>query len=543
MKSLINFFARQGLFSELLTILVIGYGLFALSSIKRETFPNVQYDVITIYTLYPGAAPSEVEKLITNPIEQALKEVDGIKKKISVSTEGRSGVFLILDPDETTQAEAKVDVQDVIDKIRDFPDLEEDPDVTALESKIFPVVEVAVSGGRNPFHRKETARWLEKEIEKLPQVAKVDLQGERQYEIRVEISGKKLRAYQLSLAEVINALREQNVSIPGGTFTQAFSGIEKDVIVRTEGQFEDVEDVKNTVLRSNDLGRPILLSDIANVFLSLKKASTAYRVNGKESIRLVVSKKEKADAIDLIDDLKVMISAVDKSQLQDIEIEYINDLSILIRRRLGVLSNNLLVGLILVVLVLSVFLPVRVSLVTAIGIPFSFLGCIAYFYLAGISLNLITMMGLIIVIGMLVDDAVVVTENAVRRMENGEAPMDAAIRGTQQIWRPVFASVMTTILAFYPMTIMTGIFGKFVAFIPLGVICALLVSLFECYFVLPYHIGRWISEGDARAPTSGFKYYFEKVWNFYLELYGNIVAVVARWRYLFAVFFVGLIGL
>ncbi len=542
MKKLIEFFARQGLFSELLTVLVIGVGLYSLLTIRKEVFPNVQYDIITIYTVFPGAAPSEVEKLITNPLEQEIKEVDGIKKMVSNSLEGLSGIIVQLDPDQTTQAEAKADIQDVVDRFKDLPAQAEDPSIEALESKIFPVIEVNVYGGTDSFQLKETARYVEEEIEKIPGVARVDVRGEQEYEIRVEISAKQLRRYQISLTEVVRALKEQNVSIPGGTFSKIENGIEKDVIIRTEGQFSNVDDVNKTIIRANDIGQPIVLKDVAKVYMSLKDQQRAYRVNGHDSIRLVVSKKERADAIDMIDAIKRKIPGELNPELTaGFHFEFVNDLSKLIRRRLGVLSNNLLVGLVLVVLVLSLFLPFRVALVTAVGIPFSFLGTMTFFDLQGISLNLITMMGLIIVVGMLVDDAVVVTENAVREMEDGNDPMTGAIRGTQKIWKAVFASVMTTVLAFFPMVIMTGIFGKFVSFIPLGVICALLISLLECYFILPYHIGRWVQLKNLEKSDKGFKAGFDRIWQRLLEAYGSFLHFSARMRWLMMGLFFALI--
>ena len=165
-----------------------------------------------------------------------------------------------------------------------------------------------------------------------------------------------------------------------------------------------------------------------------------------------------------------------------------------------------------------------------------------YFHINDISLNLITMMGLIIVVGMLVDDAVVVTENAVRHMEDGDDPMDAAIKGTQRIWGAVFASVMTTVLAFYPMTIMSGIFGKFISFIPLGVICALLISLLECYFILPYHIGRWVSLKHVEKPTKGFKYKFDQGWQWLTRQYGVVIYKITKLRWVVFVIFIVLIG-
>ena len=544
MKKLIDFFARQGLFSELFTLLILGVGLFSLVNIKKEAFPNIQYDVLTIYTAFPGAASSEVEKLITNPLEQELKEVDGIKKMTSTSTEGLSGIVIQLDPDQIDQKTAKLDVQEVIDRFKELPEEAEEPLVSSLETKIFPIVEVTVSGKGSALDLKKSALYMEKEIEKIHGVARVELLGERKYEIRVEIPVKKLKEYQLSLMEVVSALRSQNVSIPGGRFKKIEANIKKDVIVRTEGQFENIEDIKETVIRSNDMGQPILLKDVARISMDLDEEQITHRVNGKDSIRLVILKKEKADTIKVIKTLKERIKKgfnFNGNKLKDVEIELVNDMSFLIKRRLRVLSNNLLVGLLLIILILSLFLPFRVSLVTAVGIPFAFLGTMIFFQLQGVSLNLITMMGLIIVIGMLVDDAVVITENSIRIMETGEQPMDSAVKGTIAIWPAVFASVMTTVLAFFPMTTMSGIFGKFIKFIPMGVICALIISLLECYFILPYHIGRWVKPKQIIKQKKGFKGSFDRFWQKALSHYNRLLNQIIRFRYLtclaFFVFF------
>ena len=461
----------------------------------------------------------------------------------SISMEGLSGIILKLDPDQTSQEEGKLNVQEVIDRFNDLPGEAEDPVVTSVETKIFPVVEVTVSGAKDPFVLKEAARLTEKEIEKIKGVARVDLLGERKHEIRVEVSAGKLRDYQLSFTEVIAALKEQNISIPGGRFTRIEGGIEKDVIVRTEGQFQDIDDVKMTVVRSNDVSHPVFLKDVARIFMDLKEEQTAYRINGRESIRLIVLKKQKADIIRIVDTLKEKIKENFKNdKLKEVDFKLVNDMSVFIRRRLNILSNNLLVGLILVVMVLSLFLPFRVSLITAIGIPFAFLGTMIFFGSQGVSLNLLTMTGLIIVIGMLVDDAVVITENAIREMENGEKPLEGAIKGTKNIWSPVFASVMTTILAFFPLTIMSGIFGKFSKFIPLSVICALLISLLECYFILPYHIGRWIKTRHVQTPEKGFKACFNAFWNKILKAYGVLLGQIIHFRYAALIVFFLFIG-
>ncbi|MBN22230.1 MAG: MFS transporter [Bdellovibrionaceae bacterium] len=538
MNRLIDFFAKKGVFADLLTAAVILVGIFSMMMIQREVFPNVNFDVVTINTIFPGASAEEVEKLITNPLEQDLKEVDGIKRMTSISREGRSSITIKLDPDETTQTEGEADIQDVVDRFTDLPDGAEDPIVLAMESKNQPIVEVAISGDFTPMELRKEADKIESELERLPGVARIIKNGYRDLEIRVEADPKKLSTYQLSLDDVVGALAAQNLSIPGGVVESNSQGKTTESIVRTIGEFETTADVEKTVVRANDIGQSTQIKDIARTSLQLEKPEVYLRTNGSPSISLTVLKKEKADAISIVDEVKKKMKELEPTISKGLKYEFINDNSFFIRRRLKILSNNLLVGLILVLVVLSLILPFRVALLVAVGIPFAFLGTMILFYNNGISLNMISLMGLIIVVGMLVDDAIVVMENAVRLMEEGYSPMDAAILGTQQVWKPVTASVLTTVLAFAPMLIMTGIMGKFIMYLPLGVILALLISLIEVYFVLPHHISSWITfkkrtKEDSKTIMGRILTTTETFWeNKIVPTYERYLAFAIRRRYL-----------
>lgn len=535
MNRLIEFFARQRVFPELIAILVIGAGLVALKNIRREAFPNVNFDIITVSTIYPGASPTEVENLITSPLEQDLREVNGIKKMMSISVEGRSEIVLQLDPDQVTSDEAETDVQQVVDRFQDLPkDVEEDPIVLTLESKIMPVIEVTISSDKGELDLKEVSTFLEGQIENLPEVAQVDVLGDKKYEYRIALDIEKLQRFDVSIEEILLTLEKQNVTVPAGDFSKVIDGIEKEVVVRTTGEFKNDQDIENVVIRASDLGNPILIKDVATVTFRLAEPTMLYRAYGKNALRLVVKKKERADTITLVDRMSERLEELKKEPLLDgVEIDYINDSSYYIRNRLNVLSSNLLIGLILVLLVLGLFLPVRVALIVSVGIPFSFLATIWIFNYNDVSLNMITMMGLIIVVGMLVDDAVVVTENAYRHMEKGLKPLEAAIKGTQEIWLAVFSSVLTTMLAFFPMAMMTGVFGKFVKYIPMAVIGALAMSLIEAYFVMPSHIAQWAKSVDKNKMPR-FKLAFERQWKKFENKYLSAlkVAVSSPWRYL-----------
>lgn len=549
MNSLIRYFAKQDVFSYIIVTFIFVVGTASFLMLRRELFPNVQFDIITVTTVYPGGSAEESEKLITNKIEQDLKEVDGIKKLTSVSAEGRSYVIAQLDPDQTTADDGKMDIQDVVDRITTFPSDADDPIVTSVESKLSPIIEVSLAGNLPEMELREIARDVKKKLERVSGVARVVENGMRDLEIRVEADLTKMEHLRITLDDLVRVLAGQNVSIPGGFIkTSTDPKLANEYLVRTKGDFQTLEDVQETVVRANDLGKSIRVKDIAKVRYALERAETYNRMDGKPSLGLTILKKETADAIDLVDAIRVRMSEIEPTLDQRVKVTLVNDTSYFIRRRLGVLTSNLGAGLIFVFIILALVLPMRVAFLVSLGIPFSFLGALIIFHATGVSLNLISLIGLIIVAGMLVDDAVVVTENAYRLMEEGMEPKEAAIRGTQQVWAPVFASVMTTVLAFAPLMFMSGIFGKFVGVLPYGVILALLMSMIEAYFVLPHHIGLLVrprpKDSNIR-PRTAIKRFLKKtahVWDEKLvPVYSRFLEVAIARRYLIAVGTTGLL--
>ncbi len=504
MKRLIEFFIKQHLFGDLLTVFVIAFGIYAALNIRREVFPNVNFDVISVVTLFPGASPDEVEKLVTNPLEQEIKEVDGIKRLQSNSTDNRSGIVVWLDPDQTTAADAKVDIQDAVDRTTDLPEDAEDPLVTSIESKQTPIIEVALGGEIPEMELRNLAKNLEEEIERVPGVARVAHRALRDLEFRVEADSRELSRYRLSLDDLVRALKGQNVSIPGGVVeVTSIDPKAREKVVRTVGEFKTAHDVEQTVVRANELGEPIRVKDVAKVSLTLEKATVITRTNGHPSLNLTVLKKEKADAITVVQAVRKRVDELRPRFDARVSLTFMNDFSYFVERRLSILTGNLVIGLGMVLLMLPLMIPFRFSVIIAMGEPFAFLGTILLLYAFGQSINLISMIGLIIVAGILVDDSIVVTENAVRLVEEGMDPKEAAAKGAAQIFAPVTASVCTTLTAFAPMAFMSGIFGKFIVQIPIAVSAALIVSLIETYFVLPGHIANWIKPGQAKLERGG----------------------------------------
>ena len=541
MNRLIAFFAKQRLLGNLFTFFVILVGIYSAITIRREIFPNVTFDIITITTLFPSASPSEVEKLITNPLEQDLQEVDGIKKLTSTSVENRSVIVIQLDPDQTSEAKGKSDVQDVVDRF-ELPTGAEDPIVTSLESKQSPIIELSLAGKVSDVELRNIAKSYERELELVPGVARVVPRALRDREIWVETDPKKLALYRLSLDEVVSALGRQNVSIPAGTVKPG-SASQFEKIVRTLGEFESVEDVEKTVIRANDFGAAIRIRDVAKVFEALEEPTVLTRTNGLPSLTLTVLKKEKADAIELVDAVRKRVQELQSQGDARIQTGFLMDMSMFIRRRISILTGNLVIGLVLVLTILGLLLPFRTAAIVSVGIPFSFLGAMIIFNWTNSSLNLISLIGLIIVTGMLVDDAIVVTDNSVRLMEEGHSPEEAAIKGAQQIWPAVTASVLTTVFAFLPMLFMSGIFGKFIKEIPLGVIAALMISLFEAFLILPQHFAHFMKPTLKAAPGASRPGPLKRAlaattafWeNKMVPMYARALKHVLRFRYAIAI--------
>ncbi len=559
MSFLIDYFARHKTLGNLMTVFILVVGIASIFLIRREVFPNVNFDIITIQTTYPGASPEEVEKIITNPIEQGLREVDGIKRLRSVSTEGFSNIIVILDPDQTTEAEAKADITDVIDRFSP-PQEVKSPTVTALQSKQNPIIEVVLRADDpeqlSDIELRRVAKDLQRELEMVNGVARVVPRGLRDLEIRVEADPRRLARQMITLDEVVQALQLQNLSIPAGTTEPWVNGPVGDPashfeqrMVRTVGDFKNLEDVANTVIRANELGQAIRVRDVAQVSFDLERAKILTRAGGQPSLSLTILKKERADAIVTVEEVRLKVEEFLETQPL-VHHSLINDLSEYITRRISVLANNMIMGLVLIVLLLSLFLPWRISLVVAVGISIAFAGAIMVLYNMDQSINLISLLGLILVAGMLVDDAVVVTDNVYRHMEQKpDRPLQAAIDGAVEIWPAITASVSTTMVAFLPMLFMSGVFGKFVQQIPLAVIVALILSLFEALLILPQHMAFYVKvpprdiEGIEPEATNSPAKLFRRFWeNKAVPAYVALVRRVISWRYGVASFLILFMG-
>ncbi len=487
--SLPRFSVNQSLFVNLISAMIIVIGIFVLLGMNREVFPNVSFDMVTISTTYPGATPIDIEKLITVPIERELKEVDGVDEIRSSSALGASYITVKIDPDGSDKKKIVNDIKDAVDRVKGLPeDIHEDPVTTEIASKQYAIIEVSLSGDMVESSLRYYADILEDQLEDIPGVANAAKSGYRNREVQVHLDPEKMKEFYVSFDEVEEALAARNVSIPAGEFNSETT----EYSVRTTGEFTGIEEIEDIIIRANDAGNWLRIKDIAAVKDSFKKEDIIYKTFGDRSINLLIMKKESGDALSIVDKIKIKCDEFLKNCPDALKISYVNDYSYLARRRLNVLRNNGWISLLIVIAIMLLFLQHRVAIVAIMAIPIAFFTTFIIMSTMGITINLMSMFGLIIVLGMLVDDGIIVAENSYRYMEEGLSPREAAIKGTEDVMGAITAAVFTTIAAFSPLLFMTGIIGKFIRNIPTVLIIALIASLGEALIILPSHLADFV---------------------------------------------------
>ncbi len=484
MSNLIRFFVERGLLVNLISIGIMLLGLFAAYEINREAFPNVNLDQIQIGVTYPGATPEEVERLVITPIEQEIKALNGIDKMISVSFPGSGTITLDLDPDATNRDRITSDVQLAVDRAELPDDLPRQPYVLEIDGTVFPVIRLAISAPLSPVELKRLGDQIEQDLLNLDGVAMVQTPGDRKAELRIVVDPEKMHRQRVSIAEVSELLRSWNINAPIGELDT----VDGQKALRIVGEFRNSEDVASLVLRANDRGNTLRLGDIATVEETLANPHVLYNVSGETALSMIILKKTDADIIDVVDTLRAYLNRVPDIYGKQVHVETFEDFSRFTRMRLAVLTNNGAAGILLVFLSLFMFLRPSVATTTTWGLPIIFFGGLYILYLSGVTLNLISMLGFIMVLGMMVDDAIIIGENITYHMEKGLKPLNAAVKGTMELVGPVTTTVATTIVAFLPMLFMSGIIGKFIVAIPLVVILMLFLSLLESFFILPSHV-------------------------------------------------------
>ncbi|MCM8812475.1 MAG: efflux RND transporter permease subunit [Candidatus Omnitrophica bacterium] len=519
------FSVKHPLFVNLCTIMVCVAGIASMFLLQREMFPNISFDTVIVATQFRGAAAEDVEKLVTVPLEKELREVDDIDDMLSASREGASTITLVINPDARDKAKVVDDIQKAVDRVTALPDgVDDRPLVQEITSKQIPVIKISLSGGADEFVLRRYAEQLRDQLADVPGVAAVDRMGWRKEEFWVEPDLSIMRRRHISMEEIMQALGSRNVTIPGGKLKLP----DEEWSIKTLGEFSSKEEMEQVIIRANDQGNVVRVNDVAQVRHTFEDQNELYKAMGKRSITLVVLKKEKSDAIEVVDAVRKKIGAFQAKLPPDLKCSAYDDLSYYIKRRLGVLSSNGLYGFVLVLLVLFIYLHFTPAFFTALGIPITIFATLAIMQLTGININMMSMVGLIIVLGMVVDDAIIVCENVYRYVEAGMPVREAVLQGTAEVIAPVTATIVTTIVAFSPLMFMRGIIGKFIYYIPLMVIIALLVSLVESFICLPSHLADFlkpVQPKNGKAAHGGFGFHV------LVAMYQKILSTALRWRY------------
>ena len=518
---MIPFFLNRKTLVTLITLFLVAMGLSIVFQIPRSSYPDVEFNIMIINTAYPGASSQDVEVKVTQKIEDELQSVRDIDKIRSVSVENLSLVYVWIESNALNPDQVKDDIRRAVDRVTDLPsEVEERPVVTEMKTSNVSVIEIAVVGG-SESQRRLAAKDLEEQIKDIDGVGSVDKVGYRDKEVHILVDHDKLNQNYLSLGEIMQAIEAQNIRVSGGTLKHPSN--EKKVV--TDSEFNEPLDVKKVIVRQSFQGGQLKLEDVAKVRLDYEEALVLTRTRGQESINLLVKSQAKADVVNISQSIQILLDQIKPSLPQGIEAKVVVDFSIYTKSLLGLVQSNAFIGFFLVLIVLFVFLNTTTAFWTAVGIPISFLGAVALFPLFEVEINFISLITLILVLGMLVDDAIVVAENISRHREKGLSPVKAALLGATEVRGPVTATVLTTIVAFSSIWFMTGITGKFVRQIPVVVVLTLAFSLFESLCILPSHI--------AHTPHSkprnlrwfeALKNWYAKVIEFVIKRRGRTIA-------------------
>ncbi|MCP4293709.1 MAG: efflux RND transporter permease subunit [bacterium] len=475
------------IFAFMFIILVMGVQSYI--ELPRESSPDVKIPFVTVAAPYAGTSPEDMENLVTRKLEKQLKGVKDLKEMTSTSSYGISVVMM--------EFESSVDISDALQAVRDRvelakPDLPTDPrnDLQVAEvsaSDLFPVMQVNLSGKIDLFLLKKLGEDLQEDLEQIPGILSVDLIGGIENEVQVNVDPEKLVYYNLSLLDVQDAVALQNMTIPGGKLPLGMY----DYQVRVPGEVDDPQEILNFVLNPG-IDPPVFLRDVASVEFGVKDRDTISRVGGIDAVTLLVKKRSGENIINMAEKVRAVLEVQKKDFPEGVKVAVVADQSIQIRNMVTELENNILSGLLLVVLILLSFFGIRNAIFVGVAIPFSMLISFVVLKFMGITLNMVVLFSLILALGMLVDNAIVIVENIYRHRGKGVAADEAASYGTRQVSTAVIASTLTTVCAFGPMILWPGIMGEFMKYLPITVIITLLSSLLVALVFNPVLCARFM---------------------------------------------------
>ncbi len=528
MSGAIAWFARNRVAANLLMAFVLGAGVMTVSRVPQEVFPEFALDLIQVTVPYLGAAPEEVEQGVNVRIEEAVQGIDGIKKVTSTAAEGNGTVMIELEIDADAR-KVLDDIKTNVDAIETFPQETEKPIIRELTNRR-QVVDVAIFGDTDELSLKHLAERVRDEIAALPEITQVEVANARPYEVTIEISEDALRRHGITFDFVANAVRRSSMDLPGGS-VKTDGG---EILLRTMGQAYTGDEFDRLVLLTRPDGTHLQLGDIARVVDGFADTDQISRFDGKPAMLVKVYRTGRQRALDVAGAVNGYVEGARDRMPAGIALTTWQDQSRVLRDRLDMLLRNGRVGFALVFLSLALFLRLRLAFWVSLGIPVSFLGAIWLMPGLDVSVNLMSLFAFILVLGMVVDDAIVVGENIYTHQQRHDDPLRAAIEGTREVSKPVVFAILTSMAAFAPLLAVPGVIGKIMVTAPLIVISCLTFSLVESLFILPAHLshrrrrpakerGLWFRL--QRKISGGLHWLIENV-------YEPALQVGLRWRYL-----------
>jgi len=484
----------------LVSFMILLFGLQSYQKMPKQQYPDASMPTIFVNTPYLGNSAEEIENLISRPIEKELEGVEGIKSVNSTSIQDFSVIVAEFDA-SLEMSEVLRKTKDAVDKAKsELPtDLKQDPEILEINFSEIPIVTVNVSGDYSPDELRAYAEQLKNKIELIKEVSKVQMRGQQEREMKIDVDLNKMQSLKVSFTDIENAVKTENLTMSGGEIVK--NGFRR--AVRIVGQFTSDIELENIIVKS-EKQRPIYLKDIATVKYGYKERTSYARSDGYPVISLDVIKRKGKNLLAAADELKIVLAQEVNELPSDLKVSLFNDQSVNTRNEVSNLENSIISGVILVILVLLFFLGLRNASFVGIAIPLSMLMGILFLYVSGTTMNIVVLFSLILALGLLVDNGIVVVENIYRYMQDGYSSIEAAKFGTGEVAWPIIASTATTLAAFLPLAFWPGIMGEFMKFMPITLMLVLGSSLFVALVINPVLTSRFMKVDTQADERSGY---------------------------------------
>ncbi len=507
---------QRPVFATMMILALIVLGLFSYVKLNVDLYPDVDIPYVIITTVLPGAGPNQVETDVTKKIEDAVNPISGVDWIQSYSREGVSIVVIAF----KLEVDGKIAAQDVREKLSaiksDLPTDIEDPVIQRYDPASLPIMSLTVSGNESDKEITTiTKNIVKKRLENIPGVGSVDLVGGAEREVQIAVDAEKLKAYSISIQDVIQSVGASNVEIPGGNLIEG----SRQLLLRTMGKFRNVSDF-NSVIVAVKKGKPVYLSDISTVTDGIKEQTSLTRVNGKLAAGLNIIKQSGSNTVKVATEVKKQLEKIKRELPAGVSISLAQDNSVFIKDSINDVLFDIIYGGLLAVIVIYLFLAnIRATIISALALPSSIIASFIIMYALNFTLNMMSLLALSLAVGLLIDDAIVVIENIYRHMDQGETPLEAAKSASQEIGLAVMATTFTIVAVFIPVAFMPGIVGRFFYQFGITISAAVLVSLFVAFTLTPMLSSRWLKrEDEALSKTGNIKNKILFYFNHFFEL-------------------------